>query len=286
MRRPLVLLVFLLLGIFLFNAGFAVYLRPVLYTLTPLQRYYLDAYLASSLKARDPAAQTDIEWIWKFKAKETKAKSGSRIRGTNGDKERIPMEFAREEDLVPRPASELRWGGDPLPFTMSPQAAADGWLGISKGPPSHVNAAQVKPVLQEEFFDGKPLWRFFVQPALMLAAVFVLWLLYRAQEAIYLEQNWWKAVPLWVRLGRKVLASGSGAVKTLQEPPAQLALPTPTLGPVILEQTAPQPKAKAAPKPAPATPSAAPVQTAKPTAPAVAPAKPKAAIWDESKGID
>ena len=286
MRRPLVLLVLLLLGIFLFNAGFAVYLRPVLYTLTPLQRYYLDAYLASSLKGRDPAAQTDIEWIWKFKAKQTKDKTGSRTRDKTSVKERIPMEFAREEDLVPRPASELLWGGDPLPFTMSVQAAADGWLGISKGPPSHVNAAQVKPVLEEEFFDGKPLWRFFVQPALMLAAVFVLWLLYRAQEAIYLEQNWWKAVPLWVRLGRKVLASGSGAVKTLQAPPVQLALPTPTPGPVILEQTAPPPKVKAAPKPAPVAPSTAPVQVPKPTAPAVAPAKPKATFWDESKGID
>lgn len=286
MRRPLVLLVFLLVGIVLFNAGFAVYLRPALYTLTPLQRYYLDAYMASSLKAKNPAAQTDIEWIWKFKAKETKGKTGSRIRDKNGDKEKLPMEFAREEDLVPRPASELLWGGDPLPFTMSPQAAADGWLGISKGPPSHVNAAQVKPVLDEEFFDGKPVWRFFVQPTLMLAAVFVLWLLYRAQEAIYLEQNWWKAVPLWVRLGRKVLASGSGAVKTLQAPPAQLALPTPTPGPVILEQTAPQPKAKPAPKPASVADSTAPVQAAKPTTPTVAPAKPKATFWDESKAID
>ncbi len=98
MRRPLVLLVFLLLGIFLFNAGFAVYLRPVLYTLTPLQRYYLDAYLASSLKARNPAAQTDIEWIWKFKAKVPKDKTGSRTRDKKSDKEKIPMEFAREED--------------------------------------------------------------------------------------------------------------------------------------------------------------------------------------------
>lgn len=282
MRRPLVLLVFLLLGIFLFNAGFAVYLHPVLYTLTPLQRYYLDAYLASSLKARDPAAKTDIEWIWKFKAKETKGKTGSRIRDKNSDKEKIPMEFAREEDLVPRLASELLWGGDPLPFTMSPQAAADGWLGISKGPPSHVNAAQVKPVLEEEFFDGKPVWRFFVQPALMLAAVFVLWLLYRAQEAIYLEQNWWKAVPLWVRLGRKVLASGSGAVKTLQAPPAQLALPTPTSGPVILEQTPPQPKVTSAP----IAPNFAPIQQAQVAAPVATTPKPNTTFWDESKGLE
>ena len=265
MKRPLLFLVPLLVGMILFNAGFAVYLRPLLYTLTPLQRYYLDAYLASSWKAKDPATQTEIEWIWKVKPKSK-------------------MEFAREEDLVPRPASDLLWGGDPLPFRMSPQAAADGWLGISKSMPSRVNAAQLQPVLQDGFFDGEPVWRFFVQPAVMLAAVFGLWLLYRAREAVYLEENWWKPVPLWVRLGRKVLAAGSGAAKSLQAPPAQLALPTP--GPVILEQTAPQPKAKPAPKPAPAISSAPPVQTAKPVTPAVAPEKPKATFWDESKGLD
>ena len=173
-----------------------------------------------------------------------------------------------------------------MPFVLSQQAAADGWLGISKSMPSRVNAAQLEAVLQDGFFDGEPVWRFFVQPALMLAAAFVLWLVYRARQAVYLEQNWWKAVPLWVRLGQKVLAVGSGAAKSLQAPLAQLALPTPTPGPVILEQTAPQMKAKPAPKPTSATPSAAPVQTTTPTAPAVVPAKPKATSWDESKGLD
>ena len=81
--------------------------------------------------------------------------------------------------------------------------------------PVHVNAAQVEPVLREGFFDGKPVWRFFAA-ALMLAKVFVLWLLYRSWEAVYLEQNLWKPVPLWVRLGQKVLAAGSGAAKGLQ----------------------------------------------------------------------
>ena len=267
MKKPLGLFVTLLIAIVLFNAGFAVYLRPLLYTLTPLQRYYLDAYLASSWKVRDRAAQTEIEWIWKVKPKGK-------------------MEFAREEDLVPRPASELLWGGDPLPFVLSPQAAADGWLGVSKSMPSHVNSAQLQPILQDGFFDGEPVWRFFVQPALMLAAGFVLWLLYRAREAVYWEKNWWKPVPLWVRVGRKVLASGSVAVKGLQAPPAQLALPTPTPGPVILEQTAPQPKAGLAPKPAPVMSVPSPVQQAKTAARVTTQPTPKATLWDESKGLD
>ncbi len=286
MKRPLVLLGFLLGGICLFNAGFAVFLRPLLYTLTPLQRYYLPAYLASSWEAKDPAAQTEVQWIWKEKAKETRPgdKAGSRTK--KSDKETIPMEFAREGDLVARPASDLLWGGDPLPFTLSPQAVAEGWLAVRKGMRVHMNSAQVQSILAEQIFDGEPAWRFFVQPALMLAAAFGLWLLYSAQQAIYMEGNWWKAVPLWLRVGKKVLAAGSGAVKSLQAPVAQLALPTPSPGPVILEQTAPQLKGKPAPKPAPVAPSVAPVQAVKPAAPAVAPAKPKATFWDESKGLD
>ena len=62
-EEALLLLVPLLVGVVLFNAGFAVHLRPLSYTLPPLQRYYLDAYLASSWNAKDPAAQTDFEWI-------------------------------------------------------------------------------------------------------------------------------------------------------------------------------------------------------------------------------
>ena len=286
MKRPLVLLGFLLGGICLFNAGFAVYLRPLLYTLTPLQRYYLPAYLASSWKAGDPAAQTEVQWIWKEKARETRAGDRAGSRTKKSDKETIPMEFAREGDLVPRPASDLLWGGDPLPFTLSPQAAAEGWLAVSKGMRVHMNSGQVQSILADQIFDGEPVWRFFVQPALMLAAAFGLWLLYRAQQAIYLERNWWKAVPLWLRVGQKVLAASSGVVKSLQAPQPQLALPTPSPRPVILEQTAPQLKAKPDPKPVPVAPSVPPVQAAKPPAPAASPVQPKATFWDESKGLD
>lgn len=270
-RRFVVLFVLLLGGMVLFNAGFGVYLRPLLYTLTPLQRYYLDAYLASSWKAKDPTATTEIEWVWKIKPK---------------GKKKTDMEFAREEDLVPWPPSKMLWQGDTLPFGISQEATADGWLTVIKGMPAHVNSAQLQPVLQDGFFDGKPAWEFFVQPLLVLAAAFGLWLLYRVQQTAYMEQNWWKPVPLWLRVGRKVLASGSGAVRTLQAPQTQLALPTPNPGPVILEQIAPQPKAKPAPKPEPVAPVPAPVQQAKPAAPVTVQPKPKQTFWDESKGLD
>jgi hypothetical protein len=63
------LLFVLVAGVFLLAVGFGVFLRPLLYTLTPLQRYYLGAYLASSWHETGPAATSEIQWIWKFKRK-------------------------------------------------------------------------------------------------------------------------------------------------------------------------------------------------------------------------
>ena len=268
MKKPLLVLVVFVVGSFLFNAGFGVYLGPLLYTLTPLQRYYLGVYLASSWKAKDPAAQTGVEWIWKVKPKGK-------------------MEFAREQDLVALPATELLWQGDLLPFSLSGQAAAEGWLGVSKSMPSQVRSAQLESVLEEAFFDGEPAWRFFVQPALALSAGLLLLLLIRYWLAARRERNYWaQPVPLWRELGQKVLASGSAVAKGMQGQTSQLALPEPASGPVIVAQIVPKPEGKAVSKAASGMSSQAPVQPPGATAPNVATEKPKATLWDESKGIE
>ena len=120
----------------------------------------------------------------------------------------------------------------------------------------------------------------------MLASLFLLWLYFRARAALRREQIWWRPAPTWVQLGQKVLAAGSDAVKSLQAPPAQLVLPTPAPGPVILEQTLAQPKVKPAPRSAPVAPAAAPVPQTQPPASVAVQPKPKQTFWDESKGID
>ena len=51
-------------SMFLLAAGFGVFLQPLLYTFTPLQRYYLGAYLASSWHETDPSATSEVQWIW------------------------------------------------------------------------------------------------------------------------------------------------------------------------------------------------------------------------------
>ena len=257
----------LLIGIGLFNAGFDIYLRPLLYTLTPFQRYYLSSYLASSWHENDPAAKTEVEWIWKVGPKKQYA-------------------FATEQDLFPIPARQLLWKGNVLPFWMTRQAELDGWKGIYQGPRVAVNSAQLAALLRQDFFDGEPAWRFFLQPALMLATAFLLWLLVRMWRDARRERSLWKQpVPLWRELGQKVIAAGAGAVRGLRAP-AQLALPAPATGPVILEQTLAKPKVKPTPKPVPVESIAAPVQQTRPADPIAVQTKPKQTFWDESKGID
>jgi len=145
------LLFVLVAGMFLLAAGFGVFLRPLLYTLTPLQRYYLSAYLASSWHETDPAATSEIQWIWKFKP----------AAGSKKSKPNLQYALATEDDLLPIPARELLWKGDILPFWMNRKAEVDGWTGIERGLPAEVNAAKLAALLRQEFFYGEPVWHSF-----------------------------------------------------------------------------------------------------------------------------
>jgi hypothetical protein len=150
-----------------------------------------------------------------------------------------------------------------------------------------VNSAQLAALLRQEFFDGEPAWRFFVQPALMLATALLLWLLIRTWLDARYERNWWKPpVPLWRELGQKTLVFGAGLKKSLSAQPTQMALPAPAPERVIVAQTVAKPKVPPAPKPAPIQSAAAPIQQVRPTAPVTTPQKPKQTFWDESKGVE
>lgn len=256
--------------VFLLSAGFGVFLRPLLYTVTPLQRYYLDAYLASSWHENDPTATTEIQWIWKFKP----------AAGSKKNKPNLQYTLATENDLLPIPARELLWKGDILPFWMNRKAEVDGWTGIDRGLPTEVNSAKLTMLLRQEFFYGKSVWHFFVRPTVMLGAVFLLWLLIRSWQSARRERYLWrKPVPLWRELGRKVLSSGAGFRKSVQTRQTQPALPAsapkplidvrPLAKPVTTQRTTPAATAQA---------GLPPTET-----PAV---KSNRFVWDESKGIE
>jgi hypothetical protein len=259
-------------------------LGPLLYTMTPLQRYYATAYLASSWHRNDPAATTETRLLWKMK----KGKS----------------EIATEQDVVARPVGELLGTYSPEPFVLSDKASAEGWTAVLRGPRREFNSAKLETFLEQGIYDGNPLWQFFVQPVLGLATLIFVVLLIRAWRRERWARGWWKQnqpqLSFWSwsletsdRMAKRLLPRPK-APEILSVPPTrQLELQAPAperilTASVAAAETKTTPKPAAAPSSvsAPSTRKPGAVQAPVPVAPAAS-AKPKPAfVWDESQGID
>ncbi len=258
--------------LFLLAAGFGVFLRPLLYTLTPLQRHYLGAYLASSWQASDPGATTRIQWVWKFKP--AIDPSQKQMAKTSGPK--FQYELAHEDDVLPIPAGELLWKGDVLPFWMTRKAELDGWAGVEQGLSTEMNSAKLANLLRDGFFEGEPALRFFVQPMiLMCLGCVLLWMLQRWRDRRRERNRWQPPVPLWRRAGQRLLGSVAGLRRTPASRTKPLALP-PAAAPVRVIKATPDPK------PRQEEPSAAAVSPV----PETPRPKKQGAFWDEAKGLE
>jgi len=261
---------------FLLAAGFGVFLRPLLYTLTPLQRHYMGAYLASSLRASDPNATTRIQWIWKFKP----ATDPSQKTMTKKSGPKFQYELAHEGDVLPIPARELLWKGDVLPFWMTRKAELDGWAGVEQGLSMEINSARLAALLRDGFFEGEPAWRFFMQPMILLVLGGVLlWMLQRWRDVGRDQERWNPPVPLWRRAGQKLIDSGAGWRQALASRTKPMALPL-AVAPVRIIEARPNPKP--VPEPRPTEPSA----EAVPPVPEVPRPRKQATVWDEAKGLE
>ena len=297
MRKPLVF-VGAFLCIVVFNVlNLTPLLGRLLYTMTPLQRYYAVDYLASSWHRDDPAATTETRPIWKVGKDETTGKS----KAGKGKAEKEKLELATEQDLVALPPRELIGTYSPEPFRLSDEAFAQGWIALRRDNPHEVKSAVLADVLQQQIFNGYPLWRFFREPALGLVVLFVLWLVIRAWR----KERWSRN--MWNTRGKKNLSflawsaevSDRMTKRFRPEPQAPTLLSAPVVRQLELKAPAPVIEVapagtKPAPKPAAVQPpvSASPtrdpvvVQTTIPIVPA-APAMPKPVfVWDESQGID
>ena len=270
-----------LLAMLFFSAGLGPLFEPLLYTMTPLQRYYLGAYLASTLHGNDPSATTDVAWIWKTR------KKGK-------------PEFAMEQDLFPKPTLDTLWAGGSLPFLMSEQAQLGGSTGIYKGPSQPVNAAELKSFLREEFFDKTELWRFFLQPALAAGTALLLLLLFHSWRDTRRERNLWRAPKSrWTLARRWILEIPYRVQKPHQQtrlfpsPDASKQLAASMPATVVEAQMVTKPETRPVLNYMPDMATAATVpakkvafQDVQSPVPAIA-AKPKAVfVWDESKGIE
>jgi hypothetical protein len=190
MRKPLLFVGALLCVLVLNVLNLTPLLSRLLYTMTPLQRYYAADYLASSWHRDDPAATTETRPIWKVGKDETTGKS----KAGNGKAEKEKLELATEQDLVALPPRELIGTFSPEPFRLSDEAFAQGWIALRRDNPHEVKSAVLADVLQQQIFNGYPLWRFFRQPALGLVVLFVLWLVVRAWRKERWKRNMWNTI--------------------------------------------------------------------------------------------
>lgn len=259
-------------------------LGPLLYTMTPLQRYYATDYLASTWHRDDPTATTETRLLWKTR----KGKS----------------ELATEQDLVQLPLGQRLGTYSPEPFRLSDQALAEGWTALHRENPHEVKSALLENVLEQQVYDGYPFWRFFAQPALGLAVLFVVWLVMGAWRRERWKRNMWNTrgkanLSFWAwsvevsdRITQHLLPRPKDPEIVSTTSPGQLELQA-SVPQLILTASAAPSEPKSTSKSVAAQPPAATPPTMKPTVvqavpvAAVPKAKPKPAfVWDESQGID
>ena len=144
MRKPILFVGALLCVLVLNVLNLTPLLSRLLYTMTPLQRYYAADYLASSWHRDDPAATTETRPIWKVGKDETTGKS----KAGKGKAEKEKLELATEQDLVALPPRELIGTFSPEPFRLSDEAFAQGWIALRRDNPHEVKSAVLADVLQ------------------------------------------------------------------------------------------------------------------------------------------
>jgi hypothetical protein len=116
---------------------------------TPMQRYYLGAYLRCVLLGTNPASSTEVRWLYK----------------TAPHKQ---QELATDADVVPATAGDDRG----IPMRLSPAARQAGWSGLLQEPEEWLQTVRLQPFLEAQFYDGESIWRLLLTPLLWGAAMF------------------------------------------------------------------------------------------------------------------
>jgi hypothetical protein len=149
---------------------------------TPVQRYYFGTYFRCSWPGFDPASPVEVRWIYMTAPSEK-------------------PELALEDDAIPAHSSGTRQ----IPMELSQVARQAGWTGLMQGPEEQLQIATLKPLLENQFFDGESLWTLLLLP---LLCGFLLYLFLLIVWAKY--EDWIDSVPWpveWIEL--------SGLVRSL-----------------------------------------------------------------------
>jgi hypothetical protein len=131
----------------------------LVWTLTPLPKFYLGTYAASSLGANQPRNVTSIQWVLK----------------TAPGRKSIPM----------LPADAVAGSDRKLPVSLSDQALADGWRGVALSAPEKILSSELAPLLQNSMYDGDSIPRVLGMPLLygLVGLIFLCLALQKAKDA-------------------------------------------------------------------------------------------------------
>ena len=278
-----------LIAVLFFGLGFGPLLSPLLYTLTPLQRYYLPTYIASSWHENEPEARTQVRWVLKLAPRKSDSK-GKRERGSKAES-KLELAVAIERDVLAKSATAMVWAGEALPFSLSADAAREGWTGLEWSYPQQVESAKLASMLRDEYFDGKAWESFLAKPALSLISLFLLFIIARAGVQGWRERRLWgrplhRRELLWRWMFEPPARQIASPERWLEsERPAPLTLAAP-----LESSPAPWPAAAsqmAIPSASEPSPRQLKVVQSVPVAPPVVPEKAKPAYtWNESAEID
>jgi len=162
--RVLLLLLGITLGPFLLVLPASAWLA---WTLTPLQKFYLGSYTASTIGTGQPRNVTSIRWVQK----------------TAPGRKSIPM---LPQDAVAGPNRKL-------PVGLSAQAVADGWRGVALSSPEKVRSSELASLLRDSMYDGESIPRLLGMPFLygLVGLIFVCLALQKAKDAWGYELSSW-----------------------------------------------------------------------------------------------
>jgi hypothetical protein len=114
----------------------------------PLQRYYLAAYWHSSEAAKQPGAQTQIQWL---------------------------METAPGRKRHWLFAPDVTEGGNSdVPLELSSFAVEQGWTGIERTAAESMDSAELEKLLREDFYDGESFRRLVHEPLIYCVVAWVI----------------------------------------------------------------------------------------------------------------
>ena len=223
---------------------------------TPLERYYLGAYLDCEWHRQAPVETAQIRWLYKTEPHRKKV-------------------LASDSDVV---LVSLDSGhGARLQLSLAARHA--GWTGLLQGPEERFKVARLGPFLRANFYDGESLWMVLTIPLLIGTAMLFFLLAGRNILKIQIEHRRWRAQRFeWqdppLSLFKKWRMKTAGIRFRLPRLPARESLEiVSTPRPQAPSACAPEPGKKPTQLPLPffATPDEEPKDSF---------------VWDETKGID